>query len=175
MKIWVHIAVQLRIECIIYIVKASGWNHRDLQRVEMLRQLCAGTVFMELKWKATDIPAPALRSQQTRLHPMQKRHVRLLPDGRHAQGISQPPGRQEGWAGTAEMVQAPAGASPLCWGPTVHCLSHVSDRGLHFTDSSVFSHWALLQILSSSEADFQRVGKIQNTLLIKNIIEASQP
>lgn len=108
--------MELRIDHIIYIVKGSGRNHRDLQRLKMLRQFCTGIVLAELTWKVTDVSAQARCSQRAmdRQHFMQKRNARLFPPGRHTQGIFQVPRqRVRSNVPVAEMLCAPPGVSPL--------------------------------------------------------------
>lgn len=121
--------MELRIDHIIYIVKGSGKNHRDLQRLKMLRQFCTGIVLMELTRKVTDVSAQAHCSQRapwTRQHFMQKRNARLFPPGRHTQCILQVPRQRVGSnVPMTEMPCAPLVHLPYTEVPVCCILSHV--------------------------------------------------
>lgn len=136
--------MELRIDHIIYIAKGSGRNHRDLQRLKMLRQLCTGIVLMELTWKATDVSAQAHWSQRapwTRRHFRQKRNARLFPPGRHTQGIFQVPRQRVGNNVPMERCLVPLRVYLLCTEVPMCCIVfHVSDGELNFRDSLLFSH-----------------------------------
>lgn len=164
--------MELRIDHIIYIVKGSGKNHRDLQRLKMLRQLCTGIVLTELTWKVTDVSAQAHCSQRapwTRQHFMQKRNARLFPPGRHTQGIFQVPRQRVGSnIPMAEMPCVPPGVCPLHWSPCVLHSVLCSDGETNFRDSLVFSHWVILEVHSLVGADFWLDWRINETASEKN-------